>query len=182
MLKGKKIGLLAVERADLKQLLEWRNNVELRKYFREYREINMAQQEKWFAEKVLHDPSTMMLSIRNLKNNELLGCCGLVDISWVYRHAELSLYIGWKNSYIDNLGYAKESARLLLDYGFKELCLNKIWTEVYIFDKKKKKLYDNLGFKVDGVLRQNYFYDKKFWDSYIMSILTCEWINRKRGK
>jgi len=166
--------LFAVEREDLKQLMDWRNNPKFRKHFREYRVLNMTMQEQWFEQKVLNDPTTIMFGIHSLENNELLGCCGFVYINWVHRHADLSLYIGWNDSYIDEEGYAEESCRLLLNYGFKELCLNKVWTEIYKFDVMKKKLYDRLGFKVDGILRQNYFYDGKFWDSYIMSILNSE--------
>ena len=184
MLKGKKIKLVCVEKKDLKQLMRWRNNPEFRKHFREYRELNMSDQKKWYEEKVLRDPATMMFSIRRVKDNKLLGCCGLVYISRVYKHADLSLYIGWKDAYIDTKGYAKESTELLLDYAFKELRLNKVWTEIYVFDKKKKKFYDRFNFKVDGVLRENYYYDGKFWNSYILSILASEWRkrNQKRKK
>jgi hypothetical protein len=174
MLQGKQVALRAVEKEDLKTLMDWRNNPEYRKHFREYRELNMTMQERWFEEKVLNDHSTIMFSILRLPVYELIGCCGFVNINWVHRHADLSLYIGFKNSYIDNEGYAEESCNLLFDYGFKELCLNKIWTEIYVFDEKKKTLYDELGFKVDGILRQNYFYDGKFYDSYVLSILASE--------
>jgi RimJ/RimL family protein N-acetyltransferase len=175
MIKGKKVKLTAVERGDLQQLRDWRNKPEFRKYFREYRELSEADQNYWYETKVLKDPSTLMFSIRRADNDELIGCCGLVYIHWVYRHADLSLYIGWGNSYIDDHGYAEESCRLLLDYGFRDLGLNKIWTEIYVFDEKKKRLYEKLAFKVDGILRRNYFYDGKFWDSYILSILASEW-------
>ena len=33
MLKGKKVGLSAIEEADLKVLLDWRNKSEYRQYF-----------------------------------------------------------------------------------------------------------------------------------------------------
>lgn len=171
MLKGKLVGLVAIEKEDLKQLRDWRNNTKFRKHFREYRELNMTMQEKWFEQKVANDPTTIMFSIRSLSDNELLGCCGFVYINWVHRHADLSLYIGWKDEYIDDIGYAEESCKLLFDYGFNELNLNKIWTEIYEFDTPKKKLYDRLGLAQDGLLRQNYFYDGKWWDSRIMSIL-----------
>lgn len=171
MLKGALVGLTAIERSDLKQLMDWRNNTEFRKYFREYRELNMAMQERWFEQKVLNDPSTMMFSIRDLESSELLGCCGFVYINWVHRHADLSLYIGWNDAYIDDAGYAEESCRLLFDYGFNELGLNKIWTEIYQFDEPKKRLYDSFGFQQDGLLRENYFYDGQFWDSRILSLL-----------
>ena len=171
MLKGKHVSLFVVEKEDLQQLCDWRNNPDFRKHFREYRELNMAQQEKWFEEKVVKDNTTLMFSIRRNDDDELLGCCGFVYINWVHRHADLSLYIGWKDAYIDSEGYAEESCRLLLDYGFNELCLNKIWTEIYEFDDKKKALYDKLGFHQDGLLRQNYWYDGKWWDSRMLSKL-----------
>jgi RimJ/RimL family protein N-acetyltransferase len=174
MLKGKLVGLTAVERSDLKQLMEWRNNTEFRKHFREYRELNMALQERWFEQKVLNDPTTMIFSIRRLEDNELLGCCGFVYINWVHRHADLSLYVGWNNAYIDDEGYADEACRILLNYGFKELCLNKVWTEIYEFDDKKKLLYDRFEFHQDGLLRENYFYDGKWWNSRILSLLSSD--------
>ena len=176
MLKGELVGLVAVEKEDLKQLRDWRNNAEFRKHFREYRELSMYDQEIWFEEKVIKDPNTIMFSIRRLIDNELLGCCGFVYINWVHRHADLSLYIGWNDAYIDDEGYAEESCKLLLDYGFKELCLNKVWTEIYEFDDKKKALYDKFSFKKDGLLRQNYWYDGQWWNSRILSILKEEFL------
>ena len=171
MLIGKHVSLFAVEKEDLQHFRDWRNNPDFRKYFREYRELNLAQQEKWFEEKVVKDNTTLMFSIKRNDDNELLGCCGFVYINWVHRHADLSLYIGWEDAYIDDKGYAEESCRLLLDYGFNELCLNKVWTEIYEFDDKKKTLYDKCGFHQDGLLRQNYWYDGKWWDSRILSVL-----------
>ncbi|MFH1800831.1 MAG: GNAT family protein [Candidatus Omnitrophota bacterium] len=181
MLKGNLVGLVAIEHEDLKRLLEWRNNVQLRKHFREYRELNMELQEKWYREMIQSNPSAMMFSVRRLSDNELLGCCGLAYIHPVYRHADLSLYIGWNNAYIDQEGYAREACELIFNYGFDDLGLNKIWTEIYVFDSKKKALYDSLGMSLDGVLRQNYFSEGRFWDSWLLSILSSEWRTRRRS-
>ncbi len=174
MLKGKMIGLAAIERAELKQLMQWRNNPQFRQYFREYRELSMAMQEKWFEQKALNDNNTIMFSIRRNNDDELLGCCGLVYINWVNRHADISLYIGWEDVYIDENGYAEDACRVLLGYGFKELGLNKVWTEIFEFDEKKRKLYDKIGFHQDGFLRDNYFFDGKWWSSRILSLLAKE--------
>ena len=78
---------------------------------------------------------------------------------------------------IDDQGYAEESCQLLLDYGFKELCLNKVWTEIYEFDDKKKAFYDQIGFVQDGMLRQNYWYGGRWWDSRILSILSTDYLD-----
>lgn len=175
MINGSKVYLTAIEKEDLKQLMYWRNKPSFRKFFREYNEINSSMQENWFEKKVLNDNSTIMFSIKSIESDELLGCCGLCYINWVHGYADLSLYIGWNNEYIDNKGYAEESCKLLFNYGFNELRLNKIWTEIYEFDNKKKKLYEFLGFSLDGVLRENYFYDGKWWSSYILSLLNKEY-------
>ena len=59
-----KVYLTAVEKED-QQLKIWRNNPSFRKYFREYRELNSAQQNIWFKNKVVEDDSTQMFAIRN---------------------------------------------------------------------------------------------------------------------
>lgn len=174
MICGNKVKLVAIERSDLKILMDWRNIPGFRKHFREYREISMEMQEKWFETNVNNDQNTIMFAIRHNDSNELLGCCGLCYINWVNKNADLSLYIGFRESYIDNEGFALESCNLLFDYAFKKLNLNKIWTEIYEFDYKKKNLYESIGMKIDGILRENYYQDGKWWNSYIMSILAIE--------
>ncbi|MBC8588316.1 GNAT family N-acetyltransferase [Paratissierella segnis] len=179
MISGDKVYLTAVEREDLPILRKWRNKEEFRKYFREYREISSEMQNNWFDSKVLNDPNTIMFSIRDIITDELLGCCGLCYINWVHRYADLSLYIGFEDSYIDENGIAEESCKLLFKYGFNELGLNKIWTEIYEFDIKKKKLYDTMNFKLDGVLRENYFYDGRWWNSFVLSLLEKDYLKIK---
>ena len=175
MYQGEKIYLTALEKEDLPKLMVWRNNINFRKHFREYREINTSMQNSWFENKVLADPSTIMFAIRLVSDDSLVGCCGLCYINWVQRNADLSLYIGYKDSYIDEEGFAEESCKLLFDYAFKELALVKIWTEIYEFDNKKHKLYKELGMNIDGTLRKQYFHDGKWWSASILSILDEEW-------
>ena len=50
MLTGEITGLRAIEESDLEQLLAWRNDPRMRRFFREYRELNMTQQKSWFDE------------------------------------------------------------------------------------------------------------------------------------
>lgn len=175
MKKGEKVYLAAIEREDLSFLMKWRNKESFKKNFREYKELNTDLQDSWYQNKVQNDPSTIMFSIKRITDHELLGCCGLCYINWVHRHADLSFYIGYEDSYIDLEGYALESCELLFDYGFKQLGLNKIWTELYEFDFAKRKLLVNMGFHIDGELRKNYFYDGKWWNSLILSLLSEEW-------
>ena len=175
MIKGEKVYLTTIEQGDLDQLRYWRNLSHFRKYFREYREISDTMQKNWFNNVVNGDDKTVMFAIHMNDTDELAGCCGLCYINWVHRHSDLSLYIGKDEAYIDSDGIAEESCKLLFDYGFGELGLNKIWTELYEFDNKKIDLYKKLGFHEDGFLRKQYFYNGKWRGSYLLSLLFEEY-------
>lgn len=174
MIKGKKIGLRALEENELEILLKWRNNPNYRQYFREYKELSMTHQKNWYINKVINDNSTIMFSIIELETDELIGVCGLCYINWINGTADLSLYIGKNDCYIDEEGSAEETCKLLFKYAFEELRLNKIWTEIYTIDEKKINLYKKLGMKIDGILRENYYHDGRFIDSFLFSILKRE--------
>ena len=72
MFKGEMIYIDAVKSDDLPQLMAWRNLPEYRKYFREYRELNMDMQRKWYESRVLNDNATEMFAIRYGRVNWLL--------------------------------------------------------------------------------------------------------------
>ena len=131
MLKGEYVGLRSVEKNDLPILLEWRNQPEYRQFFREYRELNSVNQEKWFANKVLGDPGTIMFTIVNLVDNKVLGACGLCYIDWINRNADFSIYIGDKNVYIANITGKKR--------------YNSVWSKIVnmIFKLVKEGEYGN---------------------------------------
>lgn len=171
MIKGTLVGLRALEREDLRQAKEWRNIADFRKHFREHRELNQFNQEKWF-ERISGSPNDFMFAVVRLSDQLMIGVAGLVYVNWVIRSADISLYIGHEERYIDDEGWAEEAARLLVKYGFENLNLHKAWTELYEFDSKKIALFtEKLGFQRDAVLRDNCFEHGRYWNSYIYSLL-----------
>lgn len=173
MLDGANVGLRAIERADLSMLLAWRNKPDFRRYFREYRELSSAEQERWYDNVVLKDPSVRMFSIVERKTGRLLGACGLCYINWVDRSADLSIYIGADDLYIDDR-IAPDAARTLIHYGFGELGLHRIWAEIYSIDEKKQTFFDALGFKLDGRHRQTHWTEGGWVDSLFYGLLSTD--------
>lgn len=170
MIEGTHTALRAIERADLPQLLLWRNRPDFRRNFREYRELSMAQQERWYEEKVLGDPGTRMFAIVERAPARLIGACGLCYIDWVNRCADFSIYIGANDAYIDEL-YAPDAGRALLRYGFEELGLHRAWCEIYGFDQAKQRLLPRLGFTLDGRHRETHWADGAWHDSLFYGLL-----------
>ena len=174
MLKGKYVGLRAIEKSDLSQLLLWRNQPNYRRYFREYRELSQTNQKNWFDSKVLNDKSTEMFSIVDVNTGELLGACGLCYIDWINRNADFSIYIGKDDLYIDEK-YAIEAAQIMMKYGFEELNLHKLWSEIYSFDEAKKVMFDRLGFKLEGVHKEKHWTEGKWCDSLFYGYLQMKY-------
>ena len=176
MIKGEHIGLRAVEKQDLELLRNWRNNTDFRRNFREVRELSLTDQEHWFdgLQKTKH--INFMFIIIDLQSNEAIGAAGLLYINWINRSADFSFYIGKNQTYIGEDNLSIEAVKLLIDYGFKNLNLNKIWMELYEFDIKKIDFFTKkFGFKKDGLLRENCFEDGKYWNSLIISLLLSEY-------
>jgi RimJ/RimL family protein N-acetyltransferase len=175
MIRGKLVGLRAVEHEDLGLLRDWRNIPDFRKNFREVRELNMANQEKWFEKSCVNNPNDFMFIIQRLEDNKPIGAAGLLYINWIIRSADFSFYIGENDAYIDNNGYAEDAAKLLIDYGFNNLNLHKIWMELYETDTLKLDFFKNkFDFKTDAKLRDNCFEEGRYWDSYIISIINIK--------
>jgi RimJ/RimL family protein N-acetyltransferase len=169
MLKGKRTYLRAIEAEDLDRLLEWRNKPEMRKYFREYRELNREMQLSWFKNTVIDDNTVRMFAILD-EGQQLIGACGVCYINWVDRNADFSIYIGANNLYIDD-DLAIDAARSLIRYSFEELNLHRLWAEIYDFDDAKKQMFKTLGFELDGRFRETHWTGGKWVDSLIFSML-----------
>lgn len=171
MLRGKKTHLTSVERGSLEQMRSWRNQPEMRKYFREYREISKDMQKDWYVNRVLSDKEQVNFEIHENDTGVLIGHCGLYYIDWIHRHAEFGIYVG--DTTYRSGGYGSDALRTLIKYGFDDLNLNKIWCEVYT-NNDALTIYKHLGFQQEGILRQHYYNEGKYWDSTMLSVLKSE--------
>ena len=63
----------------------------------------------------------------------------------------------------------------LLKFGFEQLCLNRIGLGVFDFNTPAIKCYTQIGFKLEGTLRQSVSVGESYWNCHMMSILRDEW-------
>tara|TARA_Y100000741_G_C18150873_1_gene517171 strand:- start:12 stop:542 length:531 start_codon:yes stop_codon:yes gene_type:complete len=166
------LGIRAIEKSDLDLIQTWRNNENLRKYFREYREFSMTQKENWYIN-MIDNKNFEMFVIVDMENDETVGVTGITYIDWPNRHGDVHFYIGKDGQWIDD-NYSPTAIKLILNYGFKTLNLNKLWAEIYEIDSKKLKFFKSNGFKIDATLREHYFYNGKYYNSHILSLLKSE--------
>ncbi|MEM1104264.1 MAG: GNAT family protein [Pseudomonadota bacterium] len=173
MIRGRHVGLRAIEPGDLEPLRGWRNRPAFRRYFRETGEISKDKQLQWYERIVLADPNTIMFAIERVETGELIGACGLCYINRIDRSADFSIYIGADDLYIDD-ALAPDAARLLMAYGFEEQNLHRLWAEIYAFDAPKAAMFPALGFTLEGRMREAHWTEGAWTDCLYFARLSTD--------
>jgi RimJ/RimL family protein N-acetyltransferase len=167
------VSLRALEKEDLSILKEWRNSSHVRKSTREYKLLNMINQKNWFES--IHQsnpPKEIMFGILN-KRKKLIGVTGLTYIDWKNRNSEISIYFSTKNW--QTKPDAKETINLILEYGFEELNLHRLYVEIFSLMKENIKLFTQMKFIKEGELRDKVWRENKWWNTVIFSKLSSEY-------
>lgn len=159
-----------LEKRDLYKVAELRNKHI--KYLRQNKWLTLNDQEKWFENTkdqyfIIEEPDVMFAEL----SNRTCGVVGLTQVDWISRKAELSLIT--ENYIIES--YATAAMEFILDYGFNQLNLHKIFFTVYEFDDRKIKLIENHGMRADAIIRDEYYYNGQYYSLLIYSILDNEW-------
>ena len=72
-------------------------------------------------------------------------------------------------------GFGKETTRLMVDYAFETLNLNRVQLHVTVENERAVKVYKDIGFKIEGTMKQAMFHQNHYSDFYLMAILKEEW-------
>jgi RimJ/RimL family protein N-acetyltransferase len=135
--------------------------------------ISMEQELAWFRGAMLHeDPSELVLAICLKEDSRHVGMIGLHRIHPVTRVATLGMYIGDKSLWRQGLG--SDALRTICRYGFERLHLHKIRLEVYPFNPRAEKIYESVGFRREGVFREEGFRNGAHHDVIRMGLLASE--------
>ena len=172
MIEGKNVNLRSLEVEDLETLKKWRNDKSNRIHTREFRLLNMINQKQWF-ESIHKDnpPKFIMFGVMD-KRKKLIGVSGLTYIDWKNRHAEISNIISMNKWQKTN--EAKNTIELLINYGFGELNLHRLWVEIFDTIPENMKLFESMNFKKEGMMREKLWRDRKWHDSIIYSKLVTD--------
>lgn len=94
--------------------------------------------------------------------------------------ASLGLVIGRKDLWGQGLG--RDTIDVLLGFGFGVLGLNRIYLTVEARHEKAIRLYERLGFRTEGRLREARFTSDGLQDVLVMAVLSDEWIEAAAGR
>ncbi|NPV11161.1 MAG: GNAT family N-acetyltransferase [Ignavibacteria bacterium] len=114
-----------------------------------------------------------------LKDKTPIGLIAYLNIDEYHRKAELRKMIGVTKE--RGKGYGNEATKAWIEYGFFTLNLEKIYLTTINTDIKNIRINEALGFRVEGLLRNELKIDGEYYDVLQMSLLK-EWVINKESQ
>ena len=165
-----KISIRKFERADIPKKVEWINNPENNQFLHYDIPICVEKTEMWFDSHIGED-SRYDAVIE--ADGVPVGTIGLLSIDW--KNSKAEYYIAMGETVYKGKGVAKEASRLILEYGFEKLGLNRIYLFTEVENVAARNLFERVGFKKEGVIRQDIVSHGKHVDRIAYGFLREDW-------
>ncbi|MBS4172171.1 GNAT family protein [Bacillus sp. FJAT-49736] len=172
-LEGNRIYLRRVENEDIDHYLAAVSNPTIRKLTGTTDFLTRQTFENVFN-KWSTDDSRMDLMICLQENDQVIGDLAILDIEHQGRKGSFRIAI--TDEEYTSKGYGTEALRLIIEYMFNTLNLRRISINVYAYNQRAIATYEKLGFKMEGTLREDLYFDGKYYDNYLMGLMKNEYV------
>ncbi|OFI45808.1 GNAT family N-acetyltransferase [Floricoccus penangensis] len=105
-------------------------------------------------------------------NDEFVGIVELMDIDYIHRNCEIQIVIITK---FRGQGLATEALRKGIEYAFLMLNMHKVYLYVDVDNLPAVHIYKKCGFIIEGTMRDQFFSNGEYHDSYFMGLLKNEY-------
>jgi ribosomal-protein-alanine N-acetyltransferase len=100
-----------------------------------------------------------------------MGACG-IHLNPEHQRAEIGYWLGKPHR---GQGYTSEAARRLIQFGFEELGLNRIYASYFTRNPASRRVMEKAGMTFEGVMRQSMLKWGDFVDRGMCAILRSEY-------
>ena len=173
LLQGEKVRLREQRPEDLSILAEWWNEPEVALFQQDriVRRPRTAVEEKLSAWSGNGDSSSVAYAVTT-HDGEVAGHVAVHGITPPALIATLGIMMGPP---YQNGGYGREAVLLALRLAFLEMGARKMELEVYSFNERAVRVYEQLGFTVEGRRRNAVVHRGAFCDQLLMGMLDAEY-------
>lgn len=156
-----------MQEGDLVPVLSWRNHLDVRRYMYSQHEITIEEHSRWFAQASI-DPQRHLLvfEVNNIPS-------GFINIHEMAKGgiADWGFYAAPDSP----KGTGRALGQAALRYAFSTIGLYKLCGQALAFNERSIRFHLNLGFKREGVLRQQHFDGQHYHDVECFGLLSSEW-------
>ncbi len=117
----------------------------------------------------------LRLGLETMTDGRLIGHCSLFNFNVQCQRCDIGYgmaFDAWGH------GYMHEALTAVLNYGFRELALNRVEADIDPRNLASAKTLERLGFQNEGFLRERWVVDGEVSDSGIYGLLRRDWVAR----
>lgn len=103
---------------------------------------------------------------------QLIGTIGFHQLTPAHFRAEIGYLLATK---YHRQGIMTEAIQCVLNFGFYEMNLHSVEANINPSNLASQAILEKFGFRREAYFRENYFYNGKFLDSAIYSLLKPDW-------
>jgi RimJ/RimL family protein N-acetyltransferase len=133
--------------------------------------------------KMIQEPSEDFITflICLAEDDRPVGEVMLADLDRRNGSAQLGIFIGAASDW--GKGYGTDAVNAIVDFGFAELRLERIWLNVWTENPRARRAYQKAGFVHEGTVRHDRFEHGNYTSGHLMAILRSEWeaLGRRRA-
>jgi RimJ/RimL family protein N-acetyltransferase len=174
-IKGDRIDLVAENSKWVDLFCKWRNDPDIRQYYRNFWPRTTEEIKKWLEPAPRGQIKEFIdFTIYHKADKRPIGSIGFGHIDWTSRKANISAMIGESEYW--GKGIIIEAARLLINYGFIELNLHKINAGIFSPNDRSLRAAEKLGFKKETVFKEHIYVDGKYHDNHRFALFKRDWL------
>ncbi|MBP5296763.1 MAG: GNAT family N-acetyltransferase [Bacteriovoracaceae bacterium] len=178
MIIDQEFRLRAVERSDLSWLKHLREDPSVSSCLGTFCLLNDERQERWFNSLQTDSTKCYMIFEKRESNNSFvkLGMVRITEIDLINR----SMCVGGDLAQeYRGKGYAKDMYKLIFQYGFNHMNMHRLYLFVLEDNMVAKGLYQQMGFKLEGVQREAIYSNGKYKNYEMMGLLKNEYLEHR---
>lgn len=164
------VDLVPLEASHLPHVMTWVNDREVMQYFANRQRTITEEEEAAYLDHLIASKADRVYSIF-AGPDRYVGQCSVNQIYWPARNGRVFLVVRREEQH---QGFGSAALRALIERSFGELGLHKLWLIVRRDNRPAQAMYLKLGFDFEGVLRDEYYVQDRFFDMVRMSIVAPE--------
>lgn len=157
----------------------WFNDEEVNRFLMGRWRPNTVEQSRRFLTEMMNSERDIVFAIIERQSGRYIGNAGLHRIDPINRSAVFGIAIGVRECW--DHGHGTEATRLIADYAFRRLNLHRVELDVAADNPRARRVYERIGYQLEGVKRDAYYVDGAYVDGLIMSLLRPDWETATKG-
>lgn len=136
-------------------------------------ELLVSEKNKFEKGLTTHNKSFLYFQLLDKSTKKIIGWCGFH--TWYLDHFRAEIGYGLFDENLKNKGIMSEAMKVVLDYGFYQMQLNRIEAYIGTNNIPSLLLVEKFGFTKEGILRSHYLKNNVMEDSVVYSLLKTEY-------